>query len=171
MACIDLTSGIGAPCKETQGGTEEIYLFKFLKNAFTVVDGVATAINPSILSAYQFFIKGDGHILAQNEVGSRDALTVVVTQTLTFMTSKINASKNETFKSVARGFMIAVVKDRNGSYHAVGLDDGIDFVVDSTTGSAKADFNGYTAVGTSTTFDKAPILDQPTIDALLAIAV
>ena len=51
---------------------------------------------------------------------------------------------------VARGYPQAVVKDRNGNYHAIGIDDGIDFTVEKATGGVKTDLNGYTLTGVST---------------------
>ena len=68
-----------------------------------------------------------------------------------------------------KGFPQAVVKDRNGVYHALGIDDGIDFTVDATTGGAKTDLNGYTLTGVSTTGDLSPKLDSATITAFLAL--
>jgi hypothetical protein len=64
---------------------------------------------------------------------------------------------------------MAVVKDRNGVYHAVGLDDGIDFTIDQATGGAKTDMNGYTLTGVSTTGSLSPKLDSATITAFLAL--
>ena len=54
-------------------------------------------------------------------------------------------------------------------YLVIGLDDGIDFTVDATTGGAKADLNGYTLTGVATTKDMAPHLDTATISAFLAL--
>jgi hypothetical protein len=70
---------------------------------------------------------------------------------------------------VAKGYPMAVVKDRNGKYHAIGLQDGIDFTVDAVTGGAKTDLNGYTLTGVATTGSIAPILDPATITAFLAL--
>ena len=60
-------------------------------------------------------------------------------------------------------------KDRNGVFHAVGIDDGIDFNVNQTTGGVKTDMNGYTLVGTSTTGALSPKLDAATVTAFLAV--
>jgi hypothetical protein len=62
-----------------------------------------------------------------------------------------------------------VVKDRNGIYHAIGIDDGIDFTVVQTSGGAKTELNGYTLTGVSTTGSLSPKLDAATITAFLAL--
>jgi len=70
---------------------------------------------------------------------------------------------------LAYGFPMAVVKDRNGIFHAIGTDDGIDFTVVQSTGGAKGDLNGYTLTGVSTTGALSPKLDATTVTAFLAL--
>ena len=70
---------------------------------------------------------------------------------------------------LAYGFPMAVVKDRNGIYHAIGIDDGIDFTVVQSTGGAKTELNGYTLTGVSTTGSLSPKLDNATVAAFLAL--
>ena len=70
---------------------------------------------------------------------------------------------------LAYGYPMAVVRDRNGIYHAIGIDDGIDFVVAQSTGGAKTELNGYTLTGTSTTGSLSPKLDSTTVTAFLAL--
>jgi hypothetical protein len=64
---------------------------------------------------------------------------------------------------------MAVVKDRNGIYHAIGIEDGIDFTVAQTTGGAKGELNGYTLTGVSTTGSLSPKLDTATAAAFIAL--
>ena len=45
MAC-DITQGRVKACKDGVGGNSKLYLFYGLEDSFTVVDGVATAVNP-----------------------------------------------------------------------------------------------------------------------------
>lgn len=171
MGCSDITQGIAEVCKGNQGGNEEIYMINFVKDAFTVTGGLATAINPLVTVAYKFHISGNGHTLTQEAVSDRDAGTTQVTQTVVCMLKKIDEVKNETLDLLVKGYSLAVVKDRNGKYHVVGLDDGIDFSNSSTTGSTKTDMNGYTLTGVATTKSMAPILDSATTTAFLALAV
>ena len=70
---------------------------------------------------------------------------------------------------LAYGFPMAVVKDRNGVLHAIGIDDGIDFTVAQSTGGAKTELNGYTLTGVSTTGSLSPKLDASTVTAFLAL--
>lgn len=170
MAC-DITAGRLRPCKNSLGGLGELYLFNYLENAFTVASGVATAVNPSLIEVYKFEIEGDGNNIAESLVGDRNSGTSVNTQTTTIVLKKQDASTSFQLTTLAQGFPMAVVKDRNGVFHAIGLDDGIDFTVAPTTGGGKAELNGYTLTGVSTTASLAPKLDTATISAFLDLVV
>lgn len=168
MAC-DITAGRLRACKDGIGGVGELYLFNFLENPFTVANGVATAVNPLLLDVFKFELEGDGNTLVQDMVSDRNTGTRVNTQTLTVMLKKIDATTSANMNLLAAGFPMAVVKDRNGIYHAVGIDDGIDFTIQEATGGAKTDMNGYTLTGVATTGSLAPKLDASTVTAFLAL--
>jgi len=168
MAC-DITAGRLRACKDGIGGVGELYLFNFVENPFTVASGVATAINPLLTEAFKFELEGDGNTLVQDMVSDRNTGTRVNTQTLTVVLKKISATDSANMNLLAAGFPMAVVKDRNGIYHAVGIDDGIDFTIQEATGGAKTDLNGYTLTGIATTGSLAPKLDSSTVTAFLAL--
>ena len=102
-------------------------------------------------------------------VSDRNTGTKVNTQTLTVMLKNMDAATSAEFNLLAAGYPQAVVVDRNGNHHAIGLDDGIDFTVLASTGGAKTDMNGYTLTGVATTTDIAPLLDEATVTAFEGI--
>jgi len=166
MAC-DITNGRNKVCKNGIAGTSKIYLYGDIENPFTVLNGVATAINPLLLDVFKYDLTGDGNTLVQSMQSDRNAGTSMNTQTLTVVLQKITKEDNHQFNLLAYGFSKAVVVDRNGNYHAVGITDGIDFLVSPTTGGAKADFNGYNLTGVAMEGALAPILDSATVTAFL----
>lgn len=168
MAC-DITQGRRKPCKNSLAGVAKVYFINFVDDAFTVVNGEATAINPLVTEVFQYDLTGETNNLAQSMVSDRTAGTTVNTQTLTLALSKISAEDNYQFNLLAYGSPIAIVRDRNGLYHAVGLSEGVDFTVAPTTGAAKADFNGYNLTGVAMEGELAPILDEATVTAMLAL--
>jgi len=168
MAC-DITAGREKACKQGLGGIGKLYLFNFVENPFTVLAGVATAINPLLTTVFEYELEGDGNNVAESLVPDRNNGTTVNTQTSTFVLKKIDAVTSAQMNILAYGFPMAVVKDRNGIFHAVGIDDGIDFTVAQSTGGAKADLNGYTLTGVSTTGSLSPKLDATTVTAFLAL--
>jgi hypothetical protein len=168
MAC-DITSGRIKQCKDTVGGVSKLYLYNYIADPFTVTAGAATAMNVGITVAYEYDLEGNGHILDEQLVPSRDAGTRLNTQTVTAILQKIDAATSAEMNLVAAGTPQAVIKDRNGNYFAVGITDGIDFTVAVNTGSAKADLNGYTLTGISEENLLAPLLDSATVIAFLAV--
>ena len=167
MAC-DITKVRGRQCKGL-GGTLRLYLYNFVADPFTIVAGLCTAINASLTTVYEYVLEGDGNPLTESMVGDRSAGTAVNTQTLVALIKKQDASTSLEFNLMIKNFPQAVIKDRNGVYHAVALTEGIDFTVEATTGGAHADFNGYTVTGVSMEVDLSPKLDASTITAFLAL--
>lgn len=168
MAC-DLTAGRLKACKQSLGGIGKLYLFNFVEDPFTVVAGVATAINPLLTTVFEYELEGDGNNYSESLVPDRNTGTSVNTQTGTIVLKKIDAVTSAQMNLLAYGFPQAVVKDRNGIYHAIGIDDGIDFTVVQSTGGAKTELNGYTLTGVSTTGSLSPKLDSATVTAFLAL--
>jgi len=168
MPC-DITAGRDKACKQGLGGLGKLYLFNFVENPFTVTAGVATAINPLLTTVFEYELEGDGNNVAESLVSDRNSGTSLNTQTLTVVLKKIDAVTSAEMNLLAYGFPMAVVKDRNGIFHAIGTDDGIDFTVVQSTGGAKGDLNGYTLTGVSTTGALSPKLDATTVTAFLAL--
>lgn len=167
MACGDITTGRARICKQSLGGSSKLYLWNWALEAasFTYANGIATAINASLATVYGFLLEGNGGILSESIVSDRNSGTSVNTQTLNAVLKKIDAATSAEFSLLAYGFPQAAVKDRNGIYHLIGLDDGIDFTVEQTTGGAKGDLNGYNLTGISTMGELGPKMDASTVTA------
>lgn len=166
MAC-DITSGRLKVCKQSLGGLGKLFLFNYVENPFTITNGVATAINPLLTEVFEYAIEGDGNNVSENIVSDRNTGTSINTQTTTIVLKKIDAVTSAQLNLLTYGFPMAVVKDRNGVFHAIGIDDGIDFTVVQSTGGAKTELNGYTLTGVSTTGALSPKLDALTIAAFI----
>jgi len=164
----DITAGRKKQCKGNIAGVNRVYFFNDIENPFTVVNGVATGMNVLLVDIYQYDLTGNGNILAESMVGDRNTGTRLNTQTLTLLLNKLTKEDNLQLNALAAGYPKAVVRARSGSYHIVGLTEGIDFTVAPTTGGAQGDFNGYTLTGTALESELAPILDSATTTAFLA---
>ena len=168
MSC-DITQGREYVCNDGLGGTQAIYFFNYLEDAFTFDSGIATAVNPLLTNVFKYEIEGDGNTLVEELVPDPNTGTSVNTQTLTAILKKIDASTSAELNLMAKGRPMAVVKDRNEVYHAIGLDDGLAVTVNQSTGGAKTDLNGYTLTAVSTTGKLSPKLDEATTSAFLAL--
>jgi len=167
MAC-DITNGRVKQCKSQLGGIGSIYFFPYIADPFTLVGGQATAINAALTSIFEYEIEGDLNTLVESLVSDRNTGTTVNTQTLTVSLKAIDYAAGVQLNLLAKGYPMAVIKDRNGVFHAIGIQDGIDFTVEENTGGAKSDFNGYTLTGVATTSELSPKLDSATQTAFLA---
>lgn len=171
MACDLLVKGITRTCKGNLGGTSKIYIFNFVENAYTVTGGTVTAISTGITEVFEFEITGDLSTLTEVLTTSRNEGTASNLQTLVVSLNGISAESSDTLNQLAYSTTNAVVKDRNGIYHALGEVDGFDFNIEQTTGGAKTDKNGYLATGVSTTGRLSPKMGVAAVDQLLALVV
>ena len=172
MAC-DVTGGRGKACKQQLGGVSKLYLWNWLEDPFTLLAGEATAMNIALTEAFEYNLSTLGaDVLVENGVGDEAAGTFVNTQTVTAILQGLDAATSNEMKLVAQGRVSAIIKDNNGNYQLVGDTDGMNFNVDSTTGTVHAEFNGYTLTGIALENKFAPFLDAATITAFdLIVAV
>ena len=169
MPICDLNKGRKKPCKTSIGGVSKLFLFNYLEDPFTVLDGAATAMNISLTEAFVYDLVGDGQVLAEDMPSDRSAGTSINTQTITAILQGIDTATSNEMKFIAKGYPQAVVLSKEGNYHAVGITDGIDFLVNATTGTTQAEFSGYTLTGTSKEANFSPQLDSSTVTAFLAV--
>ena len=113
MAC-DITAGRLKVCKDGVGGSKKAFIFNYIEDAFTVVAGVATAINPSLTQVFEFELEGDSNTFGQNKVSDRNTGTSINTQTLTLVLKKMDATSSAEMNLLTAGYPMAVVQDRNG---------------------------------------------------------
>ena len=170
MSC-DISKGRNRVCNDGLGGTNTLYLYKYIEDPFTIVDSEATAMNVALSANYKFELEGDGNPFTQNMPGNRETGSRVNTQTVTAVLKKMDAPTNAQFNLLVAGRAQAVIVDRNGNYLAAGIDDGFTWTVDTTTGGAKTDGNLYTLTGVATTGALTPILDSATVIAFEAVTV
>ena len=103
MAC-DITQGRLRACKDGLGGQSTLYLFNQLEDAFTVINGEATAMNAALTAAYKFELEGDGNTLEESMVGDRNTGTRVNTQTLTIVLKNMDAATSAEFNLLVAGY-------------------------------------------------------------------
>ena len=171
MAC-NITRGRLEPCKNNVGGLKMAYAINYVPDAFTVTNGVASAISVAVDAVYPFELRSDSNTLVESLVADRNNGTKVNTQTLTIALKKQDSETALQVDLMAEGRPIFIVRDNNNRYRIVGLSDGMDLSgSDITSGGARGDFNGYNLTFTATEGELAPYLDEATVTALLALVV
>ena len=172
MAC-DIAIGANRlkVCDNLQGGSREFYFFNYVDDAFTVTAGEATALNGLTgETVYKYEIQGDGNTFTQSSVTDKKVGTKVCTQTLVGQLKQINAATNVQLDSLSSTEIGGVVKDYNGKYYWFAKDGvNVTSTIESVTGGARTDFNGYNVTLVAETLELAPVLDSATVTAFLAL--
>ena len=167
----DLSVGIGAVCDTSQGGMSAFFPFNGLVDAFTVTDGVATAMNASLTAAYKYVIAGDNNTFTDEEMSDKKTGNTVVNQTVAFELKQINAVSGVQLTKLIQCDAQGVYKSKAGKYFWIGHESGINVTGKATavSGGGVNDFNGYQVELVSENKTKAPELDASTVTAFLAI--
>lgn len=169
MACL-LTTGRTEPCRDAVGGLKALYLLDFVEDSFTVSAGEAKAIDAGIIDVYKYDLLADGNTFVESGGAPDESTgTSVVTQTGTAVLKKQDVATANEINILKKARPVAVWKFRDGTYKVQGISDGTVISVETASGGAKADFNGYTLTLTSTELSLAPTLDSPTVTAFEAL--
>ena len=171
MCDIAIGANLDDNCTNGQGGVEEFYPFNFVKDAFTVVDGVATSMNVGLTVAYKYVNGSDNNTFTDLLLADKKTGNSVATQTLVYQLNKVKGTTNIELTKLAQGKMSGILKDNAGVYHWVGHENGfnVSVQVEAITGGAKTDVNGYNVTLISENKTLSPTLDSATVTAFLAI--
>lgn len=167
MSC-DVTRGRKEACKEQNGGVKAIYLVNYTAGlldsaTFDATDDDITAFN-SALTLFKYETRGNTDNLEQVSETSGDNGTNFTTQTLTVNLRKLTKEDRKEFKLLKAQSPHIVVEDYNGNYLMMGIENGCDVNITSSTGSARGDLSGYTITATATEKNEAHFIDPTIID-------
>ena len=167
--CELIAANRGRKCNASNGGSAEFYPYNFVEDAFTVVDGVATAVNSSLTEVFKYEIKGDANIFNAPLTGDENTGTSLCLQNLVLQLHTIDSTTSFELTKMTQGRISGVLKDKNGLYHWVAENGFKTFIADPTTGGAAADFNGYNITATAESKTLPALLDEDTVTAFLAL--
>ena len=149
MAC-DLTAGRLEPCKDSNGGLRAIYFINYdsgLYDNLSISDGeILETINP--VDCYKYELKGANSFDEANE-NSRENGSSFWTGTGTFVFKKQNLATQSELKLMSFNRPHIIIEDYNGNFRLAGVKNGCECVVNTASGSAMGDLNGYNITATS----------------------
>jgi len=180
MSC-DITTGRTEACKESIGGLRNIYIGNF---DATLYDGKTVDSNDIItalaspLTVYKFELRGDNNTFEETNENSRDNGTSFWTQTGAIVLKKQDAATQAALKLLSYGRPHILIEDYNGNFRLAGAQNGVEVSVNTATGGAMGDLNGYnisfegkekepayfvdsTAVGAAQDFDVSTTVINP----------
>ncbi len=150
MAC-DISLGRLEPCKDSVGGLKSIYFINydnsFLSDITLDTDDIITAIAPTY-SAYKFELRGANTFDETNEV-SKENGTSFWTGTGTIALKKQDAVTRKELKLLSYSRPIVMTEGYDGLFKIYGIENGCDVSVNTASGGAMGDFNGYNLTVTS----------------------
>lgn len=153
--CSQINAGINARCDTSMGGIIEVAIANYEPGIFTLsTDTVAANVETSV-KWYGFrFRKGTSSMNSTLNIDDANGVNYVSTE-LTMIFGKMDTAKRLAIAGLAAGEVVAVVKDANGKYWALGYDEPVTASAgEGVTGTARGDGNHYsiTLLDNSTSF-------------------
>lgn len=167
--------GIAKGCKDSIGGIVKIWLasdYDTVRAAVEVEDGVADIKSDAISEFKVFnFFKNTGSMTSTLNVSENAGNSFTTELSLQFL--KLETSKRLEVMGMLMGETFAVVKDANGKYWVLGMDNAVEASAGTAqSGTANTDLNGYN-VTLSDTSRELPyeVTNKTTIASLEAITL
>tara|TARA_R110000744_G_scaffold114595_1_gene214437 strand:- start:478 stop:981 length:504 start_codon:yes stop_codon:yes gene_type:complete len=133
-----ITEAINKPCNDRQGGIDKIYLFpyvKYSKSLNLTLDQEVVTFPFTIAFLY------DAQNISFTESTSVNNGGVEWNQKLNFTIT--SSDENSQVYRLANKDYSAVILDRNGKYRFIGMRNGGEVTVNSTSGTSRGDMNGF----------------------------
>ena len=173
MNCTSYTlSGLNAGCKDSVGGVAKIWLADQASQTWTV-DTSTLTIKPSSTSAFKVYNLRKGAASMTSTLTVNDNAGNYFTTEIAINFLKMETSKRLEVMAMLMGQTSGIVKDNNGKYWAVGINNPLEGSAGTgETGTASSDANQY-SVTISVDDAELPyeITDASTLSALEAIVV
>tara|TARA_R110000796_G_scaffold78832_2_gene175660 strand:+ start:506 stop:1039 length:534 start_codon:yes stop_codon:yes gene_type:complete len=177
MACTSLlTAGFTLDCVDSTGGLQDFLITNSenITPGFTVAAGEVTALTQvGATSFYRYGLEEEDADFISTENKSVENGTLFYETILNFTINKLSKEKNVELQLMAAARKLAIIfQDGNGTWHAIGLDNGakkMGGTNQSASGKAFGDANGYT-IGLMAKESHYPYTVDPTVVAGLTIA-
>ena len=145
MPCSQTLNGILNDCAANMGGIVEVYLANKAEVTASLSDGKVTSITmASSAKFHKYQFKPGVSSMSSNYQVNQENGTKFVQTDLLLVFNRMETAKRVEVVAMAQGELAAIVKDANGVYWFLGLDEPIVLNAgDGLTGTARADRNGY----------------------------
>jgi hypothetical protein len=171
MSC-DITLGRLEPCKQSVGGLKAVYFINFDSTFY----GLATLVSEEITAlaapkaCFKFELKGGNSFDETNE-NSRENGTSFWTQTGTLVLKKQDLTTQKEMKLLAAGRPQVIIEDYNGNFRLAGAKNGCEVIVNTASGTAMGDLNGYNITFTGQETIPADFIDATLMDNVAGFTV
>jgi hypothetical protein len=138
-------AGLCKDCDSSRGGIVEVYAANYGDLTPTISAGTITAISVATgASVYKYeFRKGTGSMTSTLTIDAANGVNYVATE-LVLQFSKMETRKRIEMAALAVGELVFIVKDANGKYWYLGMDEAVTASAGAgQTGQAIGDGNFY----------------------------
>lgn len=171
MACNQTLAGIARDCVSALGGVAEVLIANASDvTAITVTDGVISAITMASGKKFQRYSFRPQTAEATSTLNrSSENGTAYITTELAMQFHKQDTAKRIEIEALIHGELIAIYKDNNGKYWAMGTERPAEATAaPGNTGKAFGDFNGYGVTVQSNEGTYPPEVSASIIDGIVA---
>ena len=173
--CTSYTlGGLNAGCKDSVGGVAKIWLADYSSVSWTVQNSSGgNTIIPDSTSAFKVYNLRKGAASMTSTLTVNDNAGNYFTTEIAMNFLKMETPKRVEVMAMLMGQATGVVKDRNGKYWAIGIDNPLEGSAGTgETGTAVSDANQYTVTISADDVELPyEITDASTLSALEAITV
>ena len=165
MSC-DISLGRKEACKNNVGGLKAVYFVNYdptLLSGATITSNSISALNSSV-DAYKYELKADGNTYEEANENSRDNGTSFFTQTGTLVLKVQDAATQAELTQLSYGRPHVIIEDYNGTFRLAGAEHGVEVSVNTTSGGAMGDLNGYNISFEGKERNMATFIDSGLID-------
>lgn len=165
MSCIIDSGRTGFSCNMNAGGLKNIYILASFDRdlkANSTIGASTISATTSLNNVYKFELEADENIFTEENEVSRSAGTSVFTQSGTLQFAKQGYQSQSLFEKLSKMRVQAILEDQNGGLRLIGLENGVDFQVGTTSGGALGDLAGYNVTLTGKELSLAPYV-SPTL--------
>ena len=161
MAC-DLTTGFTVGCNDSIGGVAEFWIANMPSDFAAATDGSGevTGLTGTGLVYYKYEAtnaQGAASVMNDNPTVNDQNGTSYFDQTATYILNKMEKTKRNEIKMIARAKMSIIIKDNNGNFWLMGKENGVRLASgDNGTGTALGDRNGYSLSFQAQEFEPMP---------------
>lgn len=168
----DATTGRTNPCDNSRPGVEAGYIIPFIgREGFTIEDnGDISGLEMGVTEAFKYELVADENIFTENkaDTGRSTGTTVFDQSAIWKLKKKDSATRNE-LNVILKCRHHIVMKDNEGNWCLLGLEDGSRGTMESTTGGTRSDSPAYTITWQGQEFDMANYFTASGITALEGI--
>lgn len=146
MPCSQTLSGIANDCAANMGGISEVYLANKSDIAsVTVTSSKVTAITMQSSAKFKTYkFRPNTSSMSSNAQVNQENGTTYWQTDLLMVFNRMDTTKRVEVVAMAQGELVGIVKDCNGLYWFLGLENPLLLSAgDGLTGTARADRNGY----------------------------